>query len=325
MNWRRTQIFLALICVVGLRITAANATDEEKDILTTTASTPSAPEESEGLKTTTSGLRITAPNATDEEEVILTTTTTTISTPESESLKTATEISKTNYTSEMEISNTYYKTELKEETSDTTTTTFTTSITDIETTSTTTSQPIKEPATPLPEYAITQMNAILNHILQTSYRFVSQVLQETTADPDSYPREKLKTYAELLLRLLHIDDDLDYDEEYHYNLMLKKLNFLKGRTTKYLSSYLPEGWAEVYEKSKQEISVWVDESAKELHDTFRSYISDEDDYVKYQYFNEGFDDLQRANLIQQKLTILLDLIKVAANRKKVSFTDIYMQ
>ncbi|XP_005188795.2 uncharacterized protein LOC101896248 [Musca domestica] len=250
-------------------------------------------------------------SAAEEGEEILITTTRLSTTSESEILLTTTE--KSGKAEEAEETTT----EVEEET----TTTTTVTIDDNENT-----EPhVKEPETPLPEYAIKQMNSILNHILQASYRFVTQMLQETTADPESYPREKLKTYAELLLRLLHIDDELEYDEEYHYNLMLKKLNFLKGRTTKYLSTYLPEGWVEVYMKNKQDIVVWIDESAEELHDTFRCYISDEDDHVKYQYFNEGFDDLLRANLLQQKLTILLDLIKVAANRKKVSFTDIYMQ
>ncbi|XP_075153769.1 uncharacterized protein LOC142227232 [Haematobia irritans] len=179
---------------------------------------------------------------------------------------------------------------------------------------------------PLEIYAVHQMNSILNHLLRTVYTFVSQVLQESQ-DSD-YPRDKLKNYAEHAQRFLTLEEDAEdniANEEFYYSIMLKKLNFLKSKLTKNLQTYLPEDWVEMFLKNKDDTIIWLDEASDEMHMKFITYVSDEEDHVKHQYFNEVFDDIKRVNLVQIKLAILLDLVKVATNRKHITFMDLYMQ
>ncbi|XP_013108148.1 uncharacterized protein LOC106087596 [Stomoxys calcitrans] len=182
------------------------------------------------------------------------------------------------------------------------------------------------PSIPLDTYAVQQMNSVLNHVLRTAHAFVSQVLQES--QNSVYPRDKLKTYAENLQKVLNAEDDDDEDNlddrEFYYSIMLKKLNFLKGKSTKNLQTYLPSDWVEPYHKAKHDLLGWLDQASEEMHSQFVTYISDEEDHVKHQYFNEIFDDISRLNHLNQKLSILLDAVKVATNRKTVTFMDLYM-
>lgn len=180
---------------------------------------------------------------------------------------------------------------------------------------------------PLEEYAVRKMTLILNHILEAFYTIVNQVLQES--QDTVYPRDKLKTYAEKLLNVLHIEDEAeeeaDMNPENGYNIMLKKLNFLKGRISKNLQAYLPEDYVETYLKYRQDVSEWLDETVNEMNVAFTAYVSNDEDRVKYLYFDETFDDIPRANKIRQKLVILMDLVNIATNRRQISFTDLYMQ
>lgn len=193
-------------------------------------------------------------------------------------------------------------------------------------TTTTTSEDLTIPdSKKLEIYAVKQMNFILDTILQTSYNFVSHVLQES--DNSINQRDKLKRYAEILHRLLDdSNDDLEeYEPEDPYNLILKKITFLKGKGTKNLHKFLPEQWLPTYTNLKQELSIWLDKTSEQMHEVFNSYVSAEDDQVKFQYFNDSFDDIPRANEIHQKLTILADLVKIVTNRKQITFMDLYMQ
>ncbi|TMW54838.1 hypothetical protein DOY81_000071 [Sarcophaga bullata] len=190
-----------------------------------------------------------------------------------------------------------------------------------------------KPLVTLEDYAIKQMDFILDHMLLESQQFVAKVLQAT--GNTLFQRDPLKRYAENLNNLLNPQLESDYSDEFYvpsgtvqqdvYEEVIKKFNFLKSKATKELQHHLPANWIKEYQDKKEELKIWLNKASDEMHRVFNFYVDDEMDHIRYLYFNEAFDDIARATEIHQKLALMADLIKIVKNKKQITFMDLYMQ
>ncbi|KAM7350922.1 uncharacterized protein ACRADG_003911 [Cochliomyia hominivorax] len=193
---------------------------------------------------------------------------------------------------------------------------------------------IEKPSISLEEYALKQMNFILDYLLIEIQDFVAKVLQASINTV--FQRDNLKRYAEGLNNILNPDSDVDYSDEILmqnknltqdeiYEEIVHKLNFLKSKPTRYLQRQLPSDWIRDYRNKKAELTIWLDKASEQMHYEFNRYVTQDEDPIKYQYFNEAFDDISRATEIHQKLALLTDLVKIVKNKKQITFMDLYMQ
>ncbi|XP_037824883.1 uncharacterized protein LOC119613022 [Lucilia sericata] len=188
--------------------------------------------------------------------------------------------------------------------------------------------------TTLEDYALKQMNFILDNLLIETQEFIAKVLQASVNMV--FQRDHLKRYAEGLNRILNPDTDSEYSDEIIedskiltqdelYEEIILKLNFLKSKPSRYLQRHLPQNWIKEYLNKREELIIWLDKASEQMHQEFNLYVNEEDDYIKYQYFNEAFDDISRATEIHQKLALLADLVQIVKNKKQITFMDLYMQ
>ncbi|XP_065357675.1 uncharacterized protein LOC135951867 [Calliphora vicina] len=195
-------------------------------------------------------------------------------------------------------------------------------------------EPNTTPLNTLEDYAVKQMNFILDHLLMETQEFVATVLQASVNTV--FQRDYLKRYAEGLNRLLNPDTDSEYSDEIIedtkvmtqdelYEEIVTKLNFLKSKPSKYLQRHLPRDWIHEYRNKRAELAIWLDKASEQMHREFNRFVSEEEDHIKYQYFSEAFDDISRATEIHHKLALLADLVKIVKNKKQITFMDLYMQ
>ncbi|KAI8125303.1 hypothetical protein CVS40_4303 [Lucilia cuprina] len=186
----------------------------------------------------------------------------------------------------------------------------------------------------LEDYALKQMNFILDNLLIETQEFIAKVLQASVNMV--FQRDHLKRYAEGLNRILNPNTDSEYSDEITedskvltqdelYEEIILKLNFLKSKPSRFLQRHLPQPWIKEYLNKRSELIIWLDKASEQMHQEFNVYVNEEDDYIKYQYFNEAFDDISRATEIHQKLALLADLVQIVKNKKQITFMDLYMQ
>ncbi|XP_046801175.1 uncharacterized protein LOC124418556 [Lucilia cuprina] len=186
----------------------------------------------------------------------------------------------------------------------------------------------------LEDYALKQMNFILDNLLIETQEFIAKVLQASVNMV--FQRDHLKRYAEGLNRILNPNTDSEYSVEITedskvltqdelYEEIILKLNFLKSKPSRFLQRHLPQPWIKDYLNKRSELIIWLDKASEQMHQEFNVYVNEEDDYIKYQYFNEAFDDISRATEIHQKLALLADLVQIVKNKKQITFMDLYMQ